>query len=186
LPAPARRLLALAILAAGILLVWTIVLGPVFDVWSNAAAATGRSARLLAAYRKTIDDAPRSTALLHDIETGPYAGFFIDASDPDLAGTKLQQTIKQLTEAATGEIRSIQVLPPGKDHGLSYVSVRTSFSISVMQLKELLEKYDEDRPTLFVDNLVITAPETIPTAEAKPVLLSVNCTLSAYLRPVAP
>jgi hypothetical protein len=55
-----------------------------------------------------------------------------------------------------------------------------------MELKELLEKYDEDHPTLFVNNLVITAPSVPPNSDTKPVLLSVSCTLYAYLRPVPP
>jgi general secretion pathway protein M len=183
---PVRRFAAVAILAVMALLVWEFVMDPIAGLWNEAANANARSAHLLAAYRKAVDDQPQWAALSEKMRQAPYADAFTDTSDPDLAAGKLQQKAKQLTEAAQADIHSIQVLPASKDRDLQRAGVRISFSVPIAHLAEVLAKYDADRPYLYVDNLVITAPENSQSSAKTPPQVSVSCNLFSYLKPAVP
>jgi general secretion pathway protein M len=182
---PVRRFAALGLLAIGVLLLWEMAISPVVDLWDRMGNDNASSSRLLAAYQKIIRDEPAWAALLEHMQEEPYADLFIDSDDPDLAAARLQQQIKQVTEASHGNIGSIQILPAGKDQALQHVGVRVNFTIPLKQIAHVFEAYDKDRPYVFVDNLLITAPEGMPNTGTEP-LLSVNCDLYSYVRPITP
>lgn len=183
-PLPLRRGAALGILAAGLLLLWSITVSPALELWDKAGSDSTGSGRLLATYQKSIRDEPQWAALLKTMQTG--GDLYIDSADPDLAAAKLQQNIKRITEAAHGTIKSMQVLPAGKDQGLQRVGVRLSFTIPFERITEVLAEYDKERPYVFLDNLLMTAPSGNRDTGGAPPLLSVNCDFYSYLRPAIP
>ncbi|MGB9154824.1 MAG: type II secretion system protein GspM [Alphaproteobacteria bacterium] len=183
---PVRRFAALSLLAIFLFLLWEIIVSPISGFWDKTGSDNARSVRLVDAYRKSIHDQPHWAALLQQMQEGKYANVFLEGGNTDLASAKLQENVKHLTEATGGVVSSIQVLPPIKQNDLQRLSVRVSFSIPVEHLADLLGKYDEARPYLFLDNLIVTAPEGDQNSGTKPVQLTVNGELSAYLNPVTP
>jgi hypothetical protein len=180
-----QKTLAFGILGSVLLLIWQIAVDPVLDIWDNSGSGVTRQEQLLNTYRSAIDNDGQWTALLKKTQQAPYNNIFLSESDPDLAAARLQQDVKSITEASHGEIRSIQVLPTGKDHGLARAGVRVAFSVPLVRMADLLKAYTAARPFLYADSLQISADNGGADAK-KPVLLRVTCKLYAYLKPAAP
>jgi general secretion pathway protein M len=183
---PVRRFAALGLLGIFLFLFWGIFVDPVFDFWDKTGSDNVRSARLMDAYHRSIDGQSHWTDMLQQMQQGSYANVFTNEPSPDLASAKLQETTKHLTEEGGGKVLSIQVLPTIQKKDIQQLGVAVSFSVPVERLAGVLQKYDEARPYLFLDNLTVAAPENDPNSGAKPVTLMVNGTLSSYMNPAVP
>lgn len=181
---PIRRFAALGLLMAVLLLLWESAVDPIVGLWISTGSADGSSVRLLQRYRQSIGDEPYWVSLQQKLQSGQYADLFVEATNRDLGAAKLQQDIKAVAEANGGNVNSIQVLPPAKQHAQQRLGVRINFTIPVERLASVLAKYDHARPYLYLDNLTITAPEGM--TNAKPVQLTVKCDFFSFMRPGTP
>lgn len=180
---PVRRFAALGIFLAALFLLKEIAINPALNYWKETNG-NNASIRLLQKNQKSVRDQPHWASLLQQMQTGQYADLFISADNPDLGAAKLQQDLKHLTETNGGSIKSIQALPPDQQHDPQYVSVRINFTVPVERLADILAKYAQARPYIFLDNLAVIAPDG--SSDTKPLQLMVKCDFSSFMRPVAP
>jgi hypothetical protein len=85
---PVRRVTAIALPVFVLVLLWDIVIEPMTSAWDDANASYAQSQHAIASYRHAIEDKAKWQARAAQLRQGDARGYFIDASDADLAGAK--------------------------------------------------------------------------------------------------
>ncbi|MDR1661536.1 MAG: type II secretion system protein M [Azoarcus sp.] len=75
----------------------------------------------------------------------------------DRIGTELQQRLRAAADGAGVAISGSQVIEGKKENEFEQVVVAMSFEASHEQLQQLLQMLVQQRPAIYVDNLVLTA-----------------------------
>ncbi|MDE2583165.1 MAG: type II secretion system protein M [Rhodospirillales bacterium] len=166
---PIRRLIALALLAALPLLVFDVVVSPLWSRYDAATQAVRRLETVLAratVVQRQLAALTRQAAALQRRPAGD--GALLHGDNPALVGARLQNQLKRLVDSLHGELMSTQILPP-LDHGrFRRVAIRANLRIGVPGLQRLIYDLESQTPFLFVDNLRVRAPP--PDLSAAPSL----------------
>ena len=189
---PARlpqRLLALGVLAAAVLLLWAAFLHPLSTLIDGGDDDLARSLKLIAAYERSAAARPLLEAriqALHQREAS-LAGL-LDGATTAVAAANLQGEVKKIIESHHGAIRSAQNLPaaaPGEN--FERIEIRDDLAAPMSDLGPLLHAIETHQPYLFVDTLVINAPDSAkPEAAAADPKLVIGLGVAGYRRAAAP
>jgi general secretion pathway protein M len=182
---PVRRLLAVGLLLVAIMLVWTMLVAPLAELYEAERADTERMA--LAVEKSPVRDEDlarlrRDVQLLKERQDA--AAGLLQAASEAIAGAQLQNRLKEVVGAAQGELRSTQTLPSRDDGNFRRITVRGQLSLSLAALQQVLYTLEAASPYLFLDNVAVQAraDERDKDRAESDGLLDVRFDLSGYMR----
>ena len=154
LPPLASRALALTILVALVGLVYVTVVQPVIDDYTETSQSIDQMSGLLQRYRRIAANLAPMQAQLTRIQQQPGAkdGFFTGVNDT-LVAAQLQGKLRSAVEAARGELKSTQVLPPEDDGKMRRITVRGQLVSTLGAIQRVIYDLEAASPYLFIDNL---------------------------------
>jgi Type II secretion system (T2SS), protein M subtype b len=171
------RLAALAILAVATAVV---ILGGslLFGSSDEAEEGRARSVELLASYQRIAAQRPafdlRLAALKRHEAT--LTGIWRGASSA-LAAAALRGDLQHLVEAAGGQVRTAQDLPPTEEKGFGRVGARLDLTVPAQRLPSFLQALAGHEPYFFLDKFELRAPETVASG---PPQLTLQCEITLY------
>jgi general secretion pathway protein M len=152
------RALALMLLAAGIGIPVIAVVVPVSNDYAATKTRIADAALALGRYRQIGERLPRQRAALAALEQQPGRQVgFLPGSNETLIGAELQNRVKTIVEAAQGQLRSTQVLPPREDGGFREIPVRVEMTAELPAAQAILYQIEAASPLLFLDNVDLRA-----------------------------
>ena len=150
------RLLAAALAALSLLVVWVGVLGPILD-WYGARATQLAELRLRAAREAAlIETLPALKATAAAAAHTPTRATIAGSTDA-IAGAALQEQVQQLATAATAQLTSIETLPADQVGSYRRIGVRVEMNAQLPVVVTLLKSVEEAQPSMLVDDLHLTA-----------------------------
>lgn len=178
------RALAVAILAALLLLVYFGVARPLLDAYEEARDSAEEHRAALEHTREAARNLAELQAELAGLKEHQTAAVgFMQSSNPSLAAAELQNRIKSSVEAAHGELRSTQILPPRDDGPFRRVSIRGQIAVNTVALQRLFYEFEAATPFLFLDNIEIhSRPARRANAPEDDPVLEVRFDLYGYMR----
>lgn len=154
LPPPASRALAVAILLAGLLLIYLAVLQPIFDDLRTTRDAIADSESAIVRFRRVAAELPRRRAELAALRGRQAASEgFLQGTNEALVAAQIQNRVKSLVEAAQGELRSTQVLPVQDEGKYRRIMLRAQMTLDTATAQRVLYGIETASPLLFIDNL---------------------------------
>ena len=155
---PMQRLAALAILGAVVAAVAIGVVAPLASAYVDAQQTVAQErAAITHAELSGLDAAALKTELARlRSQDGPPPGT-LQGVNESLAAAELQRRLKGAVEAAHGELRSMQPLPPHADGAFRRVTVRGQATLKIAGLRQAFYDLESSSPLLFIDNVEVTA-----------------------------
>jgi general secretion pathway protein M len=154
LPPLASRGLALALLAALVAIIYAVVVQPLIDDYAETTQSIDQMTALLQRYRGIAANLAPLQAELAQVQQrqGARDGFFTGTNDT-LVAAQLQGRLRSAVEAARGELKSTQVLPPEDDGKMRRITVRGQMASTLGAVQRVLYDLEASSPYLFIDNL---------------------------------
>ncbi len=180
----ASRALALAILGGlGLLVVFGIAL-PLLDTYDQAWNSVERNRAAIAHIGQSAPRPARLEAELARLkERQASAVGFMQSANGSLAAAELQNRIKSSVEAARGELRSTQILPPRDEGVFRRISIRGQIAVNTAALQRVFYELESASPFLFLDNIEIHArPARRGAGSEDDPVLEVRFDLYGYMR----
>jgi putative component of toxin-antitoxin plasmid stabilization module len=180
-----RRVAALGLLLVVAALLWSLIGAPMLDAQRQARSTIERLQPLLQRAGTIESDITALEAEINQIKehVGSPNGF-LDGVNESIAAAELQSRLKRVVEGASGDLRSVQVLPAQDDDGYRRVTVRGQILISLAALQRVLYDLEASQPYLFLDNVAIAdRPDNrSPNAAAEDAVLDVRFDVFGYMR----
>ena len=131
-----------------------LVLLPWWSQWQADREQIAVTSARIARYRTLIESKPRLEAGLKKIETRlKEAGFFLQATSPEVAAAELQNRVKTIITGAGGTLVSSQVLDTGKQS--DWVGIKVRMTGDSTALAHTLLALRRTHPVVLVENLPV-------------------------------
>jgi len=181
------RATALGLLVAVLVILYSLVFGPLFAAYGELNGAIGQSADLLNRYQRIIAQQPTLKALLEQVNAShTESGVYVPGNTDALAAARLQEIVNSRVESNGAQVRSVQILPAREDGDFRRVGVRIQMTASIASIARILYAFEAGDTYLFIDNLEISNRQSRRlgdgSQDADPVLL-VRLDLTGYVRP---
>lgn len=149
------RTLALAVLGAGLLMLWLAIGAPLTGWYSDRADRLAQQRRLVAHMRELAATLP---GLARQATRNPTPGATSGETDA-LVAARLQQRLTQLAADAGTGIATAEALPPEQAGGIERIRLRLTLQTTQPTLLKLLSAVETDSPPLLIDDLEVTTGE---------------------------
>lgn len=150
--------LALAVLGAGLLMLWLGIGAPLATWYAERADGLARQRQLVAHMRElaaTLPDLTRQAGQTRGLASGAASG-----ETDALVAARLQQRLMQLATAAGAGIATAEALPPEQAGGIERIRLRLTLQAPLPALLKLLGAIETDTPPLLIDDLEVTTGES--------------------------
>lgn len=182
------RTLAVALLGIALLGAYRLIIAPVLIAYRDAEARMAQTQELLQRYEGLAQQRSLLTdRLAEQQERAAAAAGYLQGPSDALAAAQLQDRVKSVVEAAGGELRSTQILPPGQLEtalGIRRTTLRVHFVVTIEGLEETLYELETGQPYLIVDNVTVRQ-ERVRRRRSEPQghpMLDVSLELFGYVR----
>ncbi|HUB96168.1 MAG TPA: type II secretion system protein GspM [Stellaceae bacterium] len=184
LPRRLNRAMAILLLAGAIALPVVAVMVPLGADYAATRARIAQTSLALGRYRQAAERLPQQRTALTALEQREdHADGFLAGGNETLIGAELQNRIKTVVEAARGELRSTQVLPPRDEDGFRQIAVRAEMTGDLASVQAILYRLETASPTLFLDNIDLRVHPTDHRDGSDDVPpLDANFTVYGYVR----
>lgn len=188
LSARSRRAVAVGLLAAVLLALYSFVAAPLLASYDHNRRTAAQLREALGKYQeigREIPDLQKRLEALH--RQGATGAGYLEGQNEALAAAALQERLKSAVQQTGGRLNSIQVLAKtgSGDHPTAHrVAVRGQMQMSLGGLQRVLYALESGPPYLFIDNLDIrplVAARGAPAPEADG-LLDVHFDVYGYMR----
>lgn len=150
-----QRILAIAILAAAVLVVLAVILGPILLLHRHYDAAIDDLSDRLQRYRRVAAQAPELRRALELIKEKDGRRFYLKNSAPNLAAAELADLVRGTIENNGGRITTSQNPGPRDEGSFKQLTVNVQFFATTPNLARILQAIDTQVPYLVVDNMTI-------------------------------
>lgn len=136
-------------------------------------------------YLSIIATLPELNERLQTVRTNrEIRAYYLEATDPSLAGVELQRYIQDFVRASGGTLASAQILPAEDDGGTSRVGVRLRLRAFPDDLHRLFHRIETSKPLLFITRFSVQAPRRNqrPSRSNPGDMLNLNLDVFAYMR----
>lgn len=158
-----RRLIAVLLLLAALVLAHLLVVAPIVDGFQSRAERKEMLTRQFQANQRLADSIPRLRGWAEQ-QRAALRDFILPAPDPAAASAMLQERLQDGIEAVGGELRAIEEVT--SESGL--VRVRGSARVTLDQLTALLARLQTRPPYLNIESLSITADQALISGRLEP------------------
>lgn len=150
------RLLALALLAGAILLLFALVANPLIAEYQANEAAIEQAYRMETRYRTIAASRPALARRLRRLEGDlKVSGLSFSGASDALTGAKMQSVVKKLIGDIGGRLNSTQILATVEEAGFRRIAIRVQMTSDIAALQVVLHKLEAMTPYLFIDNVVV-------------------------------
>jgi general secretion pathway protein M len=157
---PISRALALALLVGAIAIAYFCVAQPIIESGADQRQEITRLEDNLARYRRIAEQRASREAELAELKRRPATeDGLLRGANETLMAAAIQNRIKALVDAAHGELKSIQILPPQADGRLRRITVRGQIAMTVETAQRVFHELEGGEPLLFLDNVGIRSRE---------------------------
>jgi general secretion pathway protein M len=150
-----QRILAVVILAAAVLAVLAVILGPILLLHRHYDAAIDDLSDRLERYRRVAAQAPELRRALELIKEKDGRRFYLKNSAPNLAAAELADLVRGTIENNGGRITTSQNPGPRDEGSFKQLTVNVQFFATTPNLARILQAIDTQVPYLVVDNMTI-------------------------------
>lgn len=181
----ARRVVAILLPCAVLLVLWLAVVAPVLAV--SDGFQDQRDAllmRIAADERVVAGESYWSGALIMaQIEAGRDEGARTEPSQA-LAAAGLQNDIQAILARDGGQVTTVQILPAAEEGGHETISVQMSMSLPAASVADFLRAVESHVPFMFVRAASFQAPDAMvaPSGAGAGAVVNLSCTIMAYRR----
>lgn len=178
-----RRSAAIGILVLMAALAWTLLIAPVAGLLTAQQDWREATHGKLARYRTLVDNKGAIESALSTLQANVSWQGLYQAPEPVAASTALLSEFRALLDPQKVSIQSIQPMEAESLGPITRVGVRVSLSLTIDQLRSLLERMQSHAHALRADNVIVTAPQA-HSPDENPQLL-VHMEVSGFM-PSAP
>jgi hypothetical protein len=158
-----QRTVALLVVPLALLLIWGIVIWPVWRVYQSQRTWRTDAASALARHRGLIDIEDEVRVQLNALPDSPGLQKLYRVQTPGAAVLALQSDISAALSAARTRAQTFTPLPPAQIGSLQQVGLRVVATMRIDQLSELLRQVDQLPHFLRFQQLLVNAPvEQLP------------------------
>lgn len=155
------RALALALLFALLLLLFTGIVHPLFSAYADARSAAVQWREAIAHAEATSRNPAALQAEVAQIKARQRSAVgFLHSTNNALAAAELQDRLKMLVESVHGELRSTQILPARDEGKVRRITIRGQISTDIAGLQRVFYQLESTEPMLFLDNVEIRPRRT--------------------------
>jgi len=153
---PARpRLLAVALLVVAVVLVLSVLLGPLLLLHKHYDDTIAELTDRIERYRRVAAQAPEYRQALDSMRQKDGRRFFLKNTAPNLAGAELQEQVRAAIESNGGRITTSQNQGPKDDGRFRQITVTVQFFASTPALQKILYALESQPPYLSVENMTL-------------------------------
>ena len=180
-----KRILALLLLIAGLMLLAVIVGLPAWRLHQHYDHHIEEYADHLARYREVAARRPAIDEALNAIQARNPRQYYLKASSPTLAAAELQGIVTRIVEAHQGRIISSQILQQKDDNKSAQGKITLSLQMNagIVPLQLILHSLETHQPNLFINQMSVRASQGRaykPVPGAPPEFM-VQLTVSTYM-----
>lgn len=181
---PVRQIVAVGLLVAALLVLWSALITPLVDGYASDRATVERLERTVGRMHDERRTVAGLDAQLADLKQHRGdAEQLLPGSNESIVAAQLQARLRMLIDRAHGELRSAQIMPTTTVGHFRKVTVRGDVTLDLAGVQQVLYDLEAATPYLFVDSLDIKTRES--DADGRPHdtgQLEVNLDLSGYMR----
>jgi len=153
-----NRLLAIGILLLVLILLFSLVIGPLIGRFVSDGENIADLELQLARYQSLAAELESSQQQLRRLQSeNPASDLYLPEQKAALASARLQQHFNQLLDQSGGQVLSTQDLPLSRDEPLPGVAIQVQIRAEIEQLVRLLYGLETSKPLLFLNDLEIVA-----------------------------
>ena len=173
-----QRIIAIALLAISVALVWFAVIDPIVGFAKDRSEKRQVGLRALRRDRALLTQEPKTVADLEAIDHSPRWERLYTSQKPEQAILEMETDLRKIITAPNNptSMTALGVVAAGP---LSKIAVKVTMSMPIDQLANTLAQMQSQAKYLRVENLLIQAPDYAP-AESNPTL-SVQADVAGYL-----
>ena len=151
---PVSRALAVAILVGIIGSLYYGVVAPFHDEYASTRQSIDQLQDQLVRYQRAARDLPTRQADLTALKQRQSSqDGFLQGSNDTLVAAQIQNRIKALSDAAQGDLKSIQILPAQDEGKLRRITVRGQMTATLPGILRIFYGLESASPLLFLDNV---------------------------------
>jgi general secretion pathway protein M len=181
---PVSKALALALLLSLLAVICFGVVQPVIESRIDQQAEIARLETGLAHYQRIAEQRrSRETALAELKRRAADADGLLRGVNETLMAAAIQNRIKALVDAAHGELKSMQIMPPQADGPLRRITVRGQIAMTVGAAQHVFYDLEGGEPVLFLDNVGIRSQEETRHRERADGRLEIHLDVYGYAQP---
>jgi hypothetical protein len=173
-----QRMVAIALLAFSVTLVWFAVIDPIVGFAEDSLEKRQVSLRVLRRDRALLAQEPKTVAALEAIDHSPRWERLYASQKPEQAILEMETDLRQIITTPNNPTsmiaQGVVVTRP-----LSKIAVKVTMSVPIDQLADTLARMQSHAKYLRIENLLIQAPDYAP-AESNPTL-SIQADVTGYL-----
>jgi len=155
LPPARQRLLAVALLVVAVVLVLSVLLGPLLLLHKHYDDTIAELTDRIERYRRVAAQAPEYRQALDSMRQKDGRRFFLKNTAPNLAGAELQEQVRAAIESNGGRITTSQNQGPKDDGRFRQITVTVQFFASTPALQKILYALEAQPPYLSVENMTL-------------------------------
>ena len=187
---PVRRIVAVGLLVAVIVLVWGTVVAPLAAGYARDLDIIARLPQSLSRTGNQQEEISALERELQGLKKNPEAtAGLLAGSNQSIVAAQLQERLRVLVDRSHGELRRTQVLAATDAGNFRRIAVRADLVLSLAGLQQVVYDLEAASPYLFIDNLDIKQHQSARddgSGDEKNVQpdqrLDVNLDLSGYMR----
>jgi general secretion pathway protein M len=178
---PARRAVALGLLAAVMAVVWLLGPQPYLDALAESNAEVARAQNLVARYARLAAEKSSLQAQVAALraDRGRGQGTF-PGDNAQLVAANMQDRVKRLVESSAAVLRSTQVLPTRDESGFRQVSIRVTMETEIEGVQKIFHALESANPYLFLNNVDIRSRVVRSVRQPADKAMSLNVTFDIY------
>ncbi|MCC4264510.1 type II secretion system protein M [Oceanimonas baumannii] len=158
LDAKQQKWLALALLGLVVLLVFSLIISPLFSLFWRQGERLEQLEGQLERYQRLAGELEQTEQQLQQLSAEtPDDNLYLPEQRPALAQAWLQQHLNRQVAQSGGQLVSIQNAPASSDGPLPEVMLRVHLRSELNELVPLIHAIESGMPALFIEDLVITA-----------------------------
>lgn len=153
-----QKWLALALLGLVVVLVFSLIISPLFSLFWRQGERLEQLEGQLERYQRLAGELEQTEQQLQQLSAEtPDDNLYLPEQRPALAQAWLQQHLNRQVAQSGGQLVSIQNAPASSDGPLPEVMLRVHLRSELNELVPLIHAIESGMPALFIEDLVITA-----------------------------
>lgn len=180
-----RRVLALILLLAAIVVVARVLIVPMWNIYSDNRDAIVQMEDSIARYARISAQVGSLRQAMEDLaEADELTRYVLAQESESIAAAALQERVKSIVTTSGGALTSTQVLPAVAEKGFKRVIVNVRMAVSIDALQRVLYELENGLPYLLASDMIILSRNVRKRGRTGQSvdLLDVRFNLSGYMR----
>jgi type II secretory pathway component PulM len=168
----------------GLLLLYFVVISPIWALEDSWATELAQKRQLLARYQALIQSQARMAQAEQALKgaVAEMEGQFLTGANAAMAGSDLLEILKNLTTAHGAQLTSTKILQPRDTGPYVEVPIQVQLSGTIDQLLTILYHLEHHKKLLFLPEMEINAPRWMMKVKTQAAVLQVSLVVAGVMR----